>query len=392
MSEKFIFAVGMFRSGTTFLGRIFDAHPKLAVASDPYFEFFKAFRNEIYRRFDPHWDDAEPLNDYFFDENTERFDAIQKTTLDQPFEHQSLEVILQRIIEHGGKWSPLVMPYLKNISAANYRDLWLELVKRLRKVYAKTPDSIMGCKEVWCEEMIAPFLRTFPAAKCIHILRDPRAIIASNFTRRGGVIKYPLLFLIRQWRKSVAFHLLNRDNKEQYHLIQYESLVNDPEGALRKMCQFIGVEFSSAMLQTENYRDSAGQTWTQNSSYGTSSKINKEFSEKWKSSLTPSQIQYIEDLCHYEMESFGYNRSTEPAFFESVFNNQVIPENEISPWMRVFHRRYETTAKNMAQEFLRLTLLQDSKRFSQELSPSNLQSIFIDRDYLSKLEPSLKMV
>ena len=37
----------MFRSGTTFLGRVLDAHPRIIAASDPYFEFFKAFRNEI---------------------------------------------------------------------------------------------------------------------------------------------------------------------------------------------------------------------------------------------------------------------------------------------------------------------------------------------------------
>ncbi len=384
-NEKFVFAVGMFRSGTTFLGRIFDAHPDLAVASDPYFEFFKAFRNELYHRFYPNWDDTEPLSDYFCQDLREAFDLIQGTTLDHPLKHQSLEVILERITEHGGKWSPLVMPHIKDIRASNYRELWDGLTDRLRKVYGKKPDSVIGCKEVWTEEMISPFLNTYPGARAVHILRDPRAIIASNFMRRGSVIKYPLLFLIRQWRKSVAFHFLNRERKDQYHFIQYESLVREPEATLTRLCRFIGVPFSEAMLQTENYKDSRGGSWTQNSSYGTSDKINTEFTEKWRQILSESQIQYVEDLCHAEMEYLGYARITQPAPFRSVFTVQDIPEGEISPWMKVFHRRYQTSAKNIAEEHLRLTVMQDPKKYSKEIEPRLLQSLLIDPRYLDKI-------
>jgi len=387
MSEPYIFATGMFRSGTTFLGRVLNAHPRFAVASDPYFEFFKAFRNEIYHRYFPGWNDAEPMSDYFLRDHTQALDEIQQATMDQPIRNQTLPEILKRIAEHGVKYSPLVMPHIQDIQASTYRELWTELVKRLTRVYAKSADSIMGCKEVWLEEMIAPFLRTFSGVKCIHIIRDPRAVIASNFSKDGSVIKYPLLFLIRQWRKSVAFHLLHRENKNCYFMVQYESLVNRPEETLRKMCPFIGVDFSADMLKTENFQDSRGNKWTQNSSYGTSSSINKEFNQKWKTALSSSQIQYIEDLCHWEMEFLGYERVSQPAFFESLFQDQTIREEEISAWMKPFHKEYQTSMANIAKEYFRLSLIRDEHKQSSRIERDQLKAVFIDPDYLSTVHP-----
>jgi len=45
-----LFISGMFRSGTTLLARMLNAHSHIVLASDPLFEFFKSFRNEVYRQ------------------------------------------------------------------------------------------------------------------------------------------------------------------------------------------------------------------------------------------------------------------------------------------------------------------------------------------------------
>jgi len=191
---KYLLAVGMFRSGTTFLGRVLDAHPRIVAASDPYFEFFKAFRNEIYREHFPDWDDTEPFDDYFCTTNTEIFNQIQAADFDRPIKRQSLDTIIQHITAHGGQQASTVMSHIQDVKANTYKELWIELVKKLEEVYSQSPDSVIGCKETWPEEMIAPFIRTFPKSKCVHILRDPRAVIASNFTQKSSYCEVSTAF------------------------------------------------------------------------------------------------------------------------------------------------------------------------------------------------------
>ena len=57
-------------------------------------------------------------------------------------------------------------------------------------------------------------------SKCIHILRDPRAVAASNYV---SSLCYPNLFLARQWRKSAALARLNAErHSDAYLIVKYE--------------------------------------------------------------------------------------------------------------------------------------------------------------------------
>src|SRR5581483_175451 len=107
---------GMMRSGTTLLGRMLDAHPQAAVATDPYLPFFKRFRSAISRQIGTPVADDLPLGDYYYStDQLELFRAIQAASLDVPFEADQLPVLRQEIGTFGSPWAPALMDRLDHI-------------------------------------------------------------------------------------------------------------------------------------------------------------------------------------------------------------------------------------------------------------------------------------
>jgi len=362
MSKKqnFLFIVGMFRSGTTLLARALNAHPNLIVASDPFFEFFRAIRNEVYRKnktgFD---DDNTPLFDNFFSTHQSSVDEIQDIDFNFNMTYQKWNQIKKSLIKRGGPFSPKVMPLIKKVNEKNYKKLFIELMDLLNEAYPKEGARYLGIKEVWCEEFVKPLINTYPSTKCVHIVRDPRAIIASN--KKRGTGRYPLLFLIRHWRKSCYYALKNQSLKKNIFLVKYEDLIDRPEFWLKKICKFLNVPFSPAVCDGDQFKDGSGKPWSQNSSYGTSKAISNQFKDQWKKVLTKKETQFVEDLCEREMKLFNYKRITKSNTVDSCLNPPAVDEKTYADWIFKYSSTFETSVENMTQELLRHLVTKEQK-------------------------------
>ena len=96
-------------------------------------------------------------------------------------------------------------------------------------------------------EHIPLLTRIFPQARVIHIYRDGRDVIESwvrmSFTP-GNVFRGA-----RGWRHYVR---AGRDGGaaigDRYHEVRYETLVTEPEATMRGVCEFIGEDFTEAVL------------------------------------------------------------------------------------------------------------------------------------------------
>ena len=92
----------------------------------------------------------------------------------------------------------------------------------VNKSYGSSETKISGIKEVWTDDFMEVLLDKTYISKCIHIIRDPRAIAASNYV--SGLC-YPNLFLARQWRKSAALAKINKSRfPDRYLIVKYEDL------------------------------------------------------------------------------------------------------------------------------------------------------------------------
>jgi hypothetical protein len=98
----------------------------------------------------------------------------------------------------------------------------------------------------------------FPRAKVVHVVRDPRDVVASLKTHKkrkfkdGGLLPtgycMPIDLCIDRWQLAIEHALAHRD-AVHYHQVRYESLVLDTERTLRGLCEFLAVDFDDHMLQ-----------------------------------------------------------------------------------------------------------------------------------------------
>lgn len=392
MNLKHIITMGTFRTGSTFLTRALSAHKNITVVSDPYFQFFKALRNEIFiREGCADFDKESPVSDNFYSEFIEVNSKIRNYSLKIPIQHNSLEEILDNIGRRAKRELPKIAPLLGDVKAKTYGELFVQLIKLLKRAYGEANTLYCGFKVNFAEQFLEVLLNTFPELRCIYLVRDPRAIVASHYTayknRKKGLNRanYPLLYIIRQWRKSFVYLLDNIAREKNVFLLRYEDMVAHPEKRFQQICAFLNLDYDSAMCDASRYKDEDGKQWRQNSSYGSSRTISKSFINKWKEVLTGEEIQLIEDLCFPEMELLGYQRTTMDNIRSSVLEAPGEDINKIDPWIRPYLNSYIFNETEIKKELSRRALL-DARGESTQRESRLFETVFIGKDYLSRIK------
>lgn len=127
-------------------------------------------------------------------------------------------------------------------------------------VFAKAGISHLAYKEVRFHDLLPHLLATLPELKAIGIVRDPRAVLAS--WARAPREFDPAWKLAEEWRdarrknaglaenwygyerwKQLAQSFLRLESmySERFRLVRYEDLVREPESTLRELFEFCGL-------------------------------------------------------------------------------------------------------------------------------------------------------
>lgn len=163
-----------------------------------------------------------------------------------------------------------------------------------------------GDKSLNTERFAPALFATFPHARVIQIIRDPRDRYASAL-KRWKVIRGEAGSGAAAWLASVR--LARRNEKRfpgRYLVVRYETLAAQPEATLHTICQFLNEPYSPAMLAmhgAENFRDEGG-----NSSYGNRQpgQISTSSIGRYRQMLSPQAIAFIQTAARRQMLAFGY--------------------------------------------------------------------------------------
>jgi len=177
--------------------------------------------------------------------------------------------------------------------------------------------------------------RAFPDMRFVMLVRDLRAVVASQNSQRGvGKGKRPLLFYVRHWRKSVALaHHCKSRMSNRVTLVRYEDLVARPVEEMQRLCTFAGVEYAAELARIDGT-----SIWTHNSSYGSpGAGIFTDSTERWRKVLRPAEIEALEALAGPELSWMGYEVGDARRWPSECLDSDCEPAfEELSPWLKAF--------------------------------------------------------
>jgi len=181
------------------------------------------------------------------------------------------------------------------------------------------------------------FLKLYPQAPIIHIVRDGRDVICSLMDRGNSAFHS-----VSHWLYNVSASIRYED-QDNYLQIHYENLITQPKEQLIKICQHLGVDYEDKMLDEEAgnlYWKKCSMlnvhnTWKSNPLNKLSSKsIGRhqiELSEEietlfWKISLTPfaryklqskykNTVELMEHLGYIDEKSKLMDRTVQPKYY-----------------------------------------------------------------------------
>lgn len=196
------FLVGFPRSGTTLLDQILSSHPRLVVLEE------KENLQDLLRDFVTN------------DTGLERLASMNSAALE---------------------------PYR--------RKYWARVAEALPQ---RNPEKLFIDKlplNTLCMPLIA---RLFPAARFLFAVRDPRDVVLSCYMRAFGLNEAMRNFLTLAGTAELYAGVMQIGIRchERFggrvHLIRYESLVDDLEGAARDLCAFLKLDWDPAMLRFQD--------------------------------------------------------------------------------------------------------------------------------------------
>lgn len=152
-------------------------------------------------------------------------------------------------------------------------------------------------------------LELFDDMLFLQVVRDPRAQISS--INRAIIHDFDTVLNAMTWVKAYETgKKLAQKYPDKVLTIRFEDFVANEEVVLRKICQFLGIDFSPEMLdisQSQEARDisTLSALWESNASAPIPANV-----DKFKKHLSLEEIEIIESLTSTQMDYYGYEKMT----------------------------------------------------------------------------------
>ena len=254
MEPEFISIVGVSRSGTTLMRYVLNCSDQIAIVDENHFMGHLVPTEGARYKF-------RKLGDLSNDDNVRRLvEYVYSGELEESF---------KKFGDMGYHWHWIIRrvdreDFLQRILNSDRSERALFTI--MMRVFADQKGKpIMGEKTPAHLRYVPTLLEWFPNGRIIHMIRDPRSVFVSELRRRRKcpvTVPYrqlrrigPLftLFVVLQttlaWFESVSCYQKYRAlYPNNYYPLKFEDLVTVPETHIKKVCDFLGVEFKATML------------------------------------------------------------------------------------------------------------------------------------------------
>lgn len=302
--------MGAGRSGTTLLQLMLTAHPQIAIAGElGFFDEILLLRKEV--------------PDLNTPEHIDRLFALLPT------------LYRYKYLTEAEVTFPEAHARLKADPEPSYEKLYWYILEGYGKLHGarrfgeKTPENIRHLEAL---------VSIFPNCKIVHVVRDPRANVASR--QKLPMLSDDVITNALKWKIDVNFGaLFSSKHKNNCLEVKYEELVSDTVTVLRDICEFIGERYDDRMLE---YHRSSGK-YVKNEPWkdGTQKPVYLSSLETWRRELSDGQIYLIEWIAGRQMARYGYPRSA--VGFRTRLSTPLHAARELTQWGR--HKVRERQAR-----------------------------------------------
>jgi hypothetical protein len=178
------------------------------------------------------------------------------------------------------------------------------VMDRMAEAHGK-PDWM--CKSLANVHFLPEIERYFGSeARYLYLYRDGRDVCLSFM--KAVVGEKTAFHIGRQWNveQQLALKCGERVPGAQYFSLSYETLTGNPEPALRKLCEWLGIAFRAEMLDFHN-SDEAGRTASSGKMWENVRKpVMADNSRKWLKGMTQDQIIDFESVAGDSLTALGY--------------------------------------------------------------------------------------
>ncbi|MDZ4379865.1 MAG: sulfotransferase [Parvibaculum sp.] len=272
-SRRSIFIGGCGRSGTTMLGSALGAAPEAVVTPESQFKLKLIHQEKAVLL--P--ENSEAI--YAQIASDERFQVLWEMTVSPHvscIEDEKTDTYVRRIL------FDIVDQYAQRHNRQGW-EVWID----------HSPNNI---------ENVPSLMTAFPDSKFIHLVRDGRAAMASVLPLDWGPAD-PIQAAY-WWMRAVACGLAaERRYPKQVLFVKYESLTQNPEAELRRICEFTGLTYTEEMLTANALRKSR-YIEQQHVRVGTT--ISPDTNDLWRRSLSIKEISLFEMVCGSLLELLDY--------------------------------------------------------------------------------------
>ncbi len=269
-----MFVVGAPRSGTTLMRLLINAHPNIAISNETH------FFPRVYERFASDAATGWSMAVEFF---------MQRCSIERPADYTVSREMLENLLEPD--YARLLSLPLQQWAISQGKSRWGE----------KTPGH------VFFTDLL---MRFFPDANFVVMQRDPRAVVAS-MNRFDLIASNDAVFNARLWYDTWTRGkkiLCDSVPTPQRMTVRFEELILEPDAVVRRICDFLGEEFSPAMLRFyETAREVAGAKRQPNLMQPIGG---DPFA--WREQLSKREVSIVEAVCGSVMSELRYEKEGQP--------------------------------------------------------------------------------
>lgn len=292
-----VFLVGAPRSGTTLLQYMLRSHPRLSAPTGESHFVIPLLKGRLCKT--------------SFKSERDIFNVLNLL-------HKKWAEFLDTDL-HGVVFSP------DNLASAMYRNGVRDARSLVESLFRMNAEG--EAKDIWIDKTpyyvrhICFLADSFPSSKFIHVVRDGRDVALSMMERKWDFGVFNELEAARQWewyvtegrRSGMAL------GSNRYMEIRYEDLISSSEREVRRVCEFLGVEYSDSVINFRKASDPYGKTPLLKGA------IQPSNTEKWRKNMTRMQRLVFECQAGDALALFGYS-------------SEFIGENR--PSARIFYLRF----------------------------------------------------